>query len=132
MTDPMDRLGRLLDDLPGQIAEARERAADLAGRQFVAESTDGSVTATVDGAGRLTGIGLSVSARRLDNLTLGDRIGEAINTALAEVDRERAQLLTTPGSDQDLAGAEELFEFRMDQLQRTLDSIESRLRGLAG
>ena len=131
MTHPMDRLSRLLDGLPAQLAEARDRAAELAATQFTAESTDGSVTATVDGAGRLAGIGLP-AARRLDNLTLGDRIAEAVNSALDDADQARERLLATPGTDQDLSGAEELFAHRMDQLQRTLDSIESRLRGVTG
>lgn len=132
MTDPLDRLASLLDDLPGRFADAQRRAAELAGRMFVAEAADGSVAATVDGAGQLVAISMSATlARRMDNLTFGDRIVEAVNKALDDADAARAELLAAGVPTDDLAGAEELFAYRMNELQRILDSVESRLRGLA-
>jgi DNA-binding protein YbaB len=125
------RLEKVLNDLPEQMAQAQERAGAFAGRTFTGETADQSVTATVDGGGRLVEVLVSAAAtRRLDNYTLGERAAEAINAALDALDTARAALLDGDGEETDLQGAEELFTYRMDQLQLRLDSIESSLRGL--
>lgn len=132
MTGPVDRLGRLLADLPARLADAQEKAAELAVREFVAQAADGSAAATVDGSGQLVGVQLSLAmSRQMDNLTLSERIAEAINGALDAADAARAEQLAA-APDDDLAGAEELFDYRMAELERTLDTLESRLRGLPG
>lgn len=129
MTSPLDRLGSLLDDLPARIAAAREQAAEFAGRSFAGQSTDHSVAATVDGAGRLVAIDLSAALRqRVSNVTVGERIAEAVNRALDDADAARDALLAEAGQAEEPTGAEELFTYRMDELQRTLDTVEARLQ----
>jgi DNA-binding protein YbaB len=127
----MDRLGRLLDELPRRMEEARETAAEFATGRFDATTTDDSVTATVDGAGRLVELAVTpIAARRLDNLTLSDRIAEAVNAALDATDRARDALLGPAGAAADLTAAEQVFDYRMGELHRTLDGVEARLRDL--
>ncbi|WP_238005934.1 YbaB/EbfC family nucleoid-associated protein [Dactylosporangium sp. AC04546] len=124
------RLEKVLNDLPDRVAQAQEKAGGFAGREFTGEATDQSVVATVDGGGKLVEVLLSAAAtRRLDNFTLGERAAEAINAALDALDSARAALLSSE-DEPDLHGAEELFAYRMDQLQLRLDSIESSLRGM--
>lgn len=131
MTGPVERLSRLLSDLPARLAEAREKAIELAAREFTAESEDGHVVATVDGAGQVVALRFPADlARRVDNLTLSGRIAEAVNRALDLAETARDDLLAAAVPVDDLAGAEELFAHRIAELQRTLDSIESRLRDL--
>lgn len=134
MTGPLDRLERILADLPTRLAEAQRQAEEFATRQFEARSTDGAVSAVVDGAGRLVGLSFSTAARRLDNLTLGERIAEAVNKALDGADAARDELVAshvaTDAVTEDIAGMEELFAYRLGELERTLDAVEARLRGL--
>ncbi|MEV0130606.1 YbaB/EbfC family nucleoid-associated protein [Dactylosporangium sp. NPDC050688] len=125
------RLEKVLNELPDRMAQAQDRAGEFATRHFTGEAADQSVAATVDGAGRLTEVLVSAAAtRRLDNFTLGERAAEAVNAALDALDTARAALLSTDGDEPDLQGAEELFAYRMDQLQLRLDAIESSLRGM--
>lgn len=129
MTSPLDRLGSLLDDLPARIAAAREQATEFAGRSFVAQSADRSVAATVDGSGRLVAIDLSAALRqRVSNVTVSERITEAVNRALDDADAAREALLAETAPAEEPGGAEELFTYRMDELRRTLDTVQARLQ----
>lgn len=129
MTSPLDRLGSLLDDLPARIAAAREQATEFAGRSFAGQSADHSVSATVDGSGRLLAVDLSAALRqRVSNVTVGERIAEAVNRALDDADAAREALLAEAVPAEEPTGAEELFTYRMDELQRTLDTVEARLQ----
>lgn len=128
MTDPMQKLSQLLSDLPARLAEAQEQAAELTARQFVAESTDGAVTATVDGSGQLVEVQLSGAlARRMGSLAIGERVAQAVNRALDGAEAERTELVGRLAPAIDLTGAEDVFGYRMDELERTLDSLVSRL-----
>ena len=132
MTGPLDRLERILADLPARIAEAQRQAEEFATRMFEARSADGAVVAVVDGAGRLVSLSFSTAARRLDNLTLGERIAEAVNKALDGADTARDELVASHAAADadDITGMEELFAHRLGELERTLDAVEARLRGL--
>ena len=128
MTDPMQKLSQLLSDLPARLAEAQEQAAELTARQFVAASTDGAVTATVDGSGQLVEVRLSGAlARRMGSLAIGERVAQAVNRALDDAEAERTELVRRLAPAIDLTGAEDVFGYRMDELERTLDSLLSRL-----
>lgn len=128
MTDPMQKLSQLLSDLPARLAEAQDQAAELTARQFVAESTDGAVTATVDGSGQLVEVQLSGAlARRMGSLAIGERVAQAVNQALDDAEAERTELVGRLAPAIDLTGAEDVFGYRMDELERTLDSLLSRL-----
>jgi DNA-binding protein YbaB len=133
LTGSLDRLERVLADLPARVEEARRQAEQFAARQFEAESADGAVSAVVDGAGRLVGLSFSAAARRLDNYTLGERIVEAVNAALDGADAARDELVAAAvgeAGDRELTGMEELFAHRLGELERTLDAVEARLRRL--
>lgn len=129
MTAPIDRLHRLLEDLPAQIARAQQRAAELAERTFPAAAADQSVVAVADGTGRLVELQLTAAAaRQLDNYALSERIAEAVNGALDAVDAARAELVAEESGTADLDAAMQRFDQRMAALEATLDSIESRFR----
>lgn len=131
-TGPVDRLGSMLDSLPERIAAAQRQAAEFAGRSFAGEAADGSASATVDGAGRVVAIALSPAAarQRMSNYTIGERIAEAVNAALDSADAAREDLLAGAVSGDDVAASEEMFAYRMDGLQQTLESVQARLQGL--
>lgn len=130
---PLDRLGALLDSLPERLAAAQRQAAEFAERSFTGEAADGSVSARVDGSGRVAAIELSAGAmrQRMSNYTVGERIAEAVNAALDGADAAREELLAAAVPTDDLTGAEEMFRYRMGELERTLESVEARVRDLA-
>jgi nucleoid-associated protein EbfC len=82
-----------LADIQRQIADAYDQARsvahgakqaleDLKNEEFTAEAADGLVSATVSGLGELTSLKIHVLAkRRLDNLTLGEAVTEAVRSA---------------------------------------------------
>lgn len=129
MTDQIRRLEDLLRTLPERMAETQRQAAEFAVREISAETADSSVTAIMTGDGRIVDLRLATMAvRQMDRVTLGERIAEAINNALDEVDRARSELLAEADDGTDaLAAAEELFAHRIRALQSRLDAIQSSL-----
>ncbi len=108
-----------------------EQVAALAEREFTATDPDGSVTATVSGAGELLRLDVSVTATRgARRAELGPRVVQTVNAALDQAVAARRALLSGDGDAQarpsDITHA---FDRRMDALLARLDEIDRSLPG---
>jgi nucleoid-associated protein EbfC len=73
---------RMLDELPAMLRGFEEAITAWSGQDFTGSSDEGRIIATVNAAKLLKELQIDIRAKReLDNLTLGDRIVEAIKAA---------------------------------------------------
>jgi DNA-binding protein YbaB len=92
--DIHDMMRQLADQLPTIAAGIEAAAGDWTRADFVGTADDGGIVATVNGLGLLTNLEIGVmSKRRLDNLTLGECLVEAIKNAEAEAERQKYAML---------------------------------------
>jgi DNA-binding protein YbaB len=111
-----------LESFTDLTAAAREDVQRIAAEQVTATAADGSVSVVATGAGAVLEVRVRpLAVRQLDNITLGERVQEAANSALDQVEALRPRSSGAPldGIDAKL----ELFEHRMDALLDRLDRI---------
>ncbi len=90
------RANRFLANLSAFLDRAQDGFQEWATREFTATVGDPEVTARVTGAGGLSGIDISVLARRsLDNITLGEVIVEAVTRAEESAAEAKAEFLSS-------------------------------------
>jgi DNA-binding protein YbaB len=117
-----------LPSFPALAASAREYAEKITAERVDAASSDGSVAVTATGAGTIVEVRVRpLALRQLDNVTLAERVREAVNAVLDRVDALRPNLAvpSLDGIDAKL----ELFEHRMDGLLGRLDRMVRDLEG---
>jgi DNA-binding protein YbaB len=116
VTRPLPDLSALTD----AIATAQETAVRIATQEVTGTSADGLVTARGTGAGAVTALELHpLAARRLDSVALGERVAEAVNSALDRAEDLRPEMVQMS----DLEGKLEVFHSRMDGLLHRLDRL---------
>lgn len=119
MTEP--QLPRLAD-FDALVATARANVDRVAAERVTGVSAGDAVSAVATGAGSIVEIRVHpLAVRQLDNLTLGERVQEAVNAAL-----DRAEALRPhpgPAPTADLDAQLEMFEHRMDGLLERLDRL---------
>lgn len=94
MPDIQEMLRQLTEQLPTVASGIEAAVSDWTRADFAGTADDGGIVATVNGLGMLTNLEIGVlSKRRLDNLTLGERIVEAIKNAEAAAERQKFAML---------------------------------------
>jgi nucleoid-associated protein EbfC len=90
----LSALGGLQDQIMAALAAAEAYARDAPTREYTGTAADGLVTATVSGAQELRSIDIHLLARRrLDNVTLGEAVVEAVLDAERQAAQAQRELL---------------------------------------
>jgi DNA-binding protein YbaB len=113
-----------------QVPHIDTRAIEeLAEREFVRDSPDGTITATALGTGELHALDVSVLALRGEARDgVGSQVVGAVNAALDAAEEARQELM--PGAADPMRAIEEMtdeFGARMDRLLASLEDLERRL-----
>ncbi|WP_327092410.1 YbaB/EbfC family nucleoid-associated protein [Nonomuraea sp. NBC_01738] len=93
ITERLERLERLT------AAQSEAVAEQFATRTFTGEADRGGIVATVDAMGTLLALDISrLSKRRLDGVTLGDALIEAVHAAEQAANEARTAMMRTVSS----------------------------------
>lgn len=88
-----DLLGQVIDQMPALLDNIQRNINSWLKSEYTGTANEGQIVATVSAAGSLTSLSISpLSKRRLDNLTLGDSIAEAIRNAEREAHRAKGAI----------------------------------------
>lgn len=101
MNDDAKSLMQIADQLPLLLGAVQRNIGRWLESEHVGTANDGQIVAVVSATGKLVSVSISpLSKRRLDNLTLGDAITEAIVNAEQEARRAKSSMF----GDMEIAG----------------------------
>ncbi len=93
MDDNADVLAQIIDQIPSVLDRIQHNINGWLRSEYTGTANEGQIVAVVSATGELTSMSVSLlSKRRLDNLTLGDAIAEAIRNAEQEAQRARGAM----------------------------------------
>lgn len=93
MDDTNETLSQFMDQMPGLLDAIQKNIKGWMRAEHRGTANDDQIVAVVSATGELISMSISpLSKRRLDNLTLGDAIAEAIRNAEQEAQRARGAM----------------------------------------